>query len=245
MLLSPRSCPRRGDRCSTVTCPNPSEASDDDRRRRREALDESLCVRLVRHGLGRPGHRGDDRTRRADPQHGGDGRAGHGAGGAGRRYRDVTTRTSARGPIFGLDVPAAVWRPTPDLLADSRLAGLLRTTEDPDLETLQARAVASPAWFWGVAAQDLALDWQRGPDSILDASAGPEWARWWGGGAFNYADAIIGGRAARDPNGEAVAWEGEDGEVRRLSNAQLREAVIAAARMFAAEGVGPGDRVGI
>ncbi|HKG19714.1 MAG TPA: AMP-binding protein, partial [Candidatus Limnocylindrales bacterium] len=157
----------------------------------------------------------------------------------------MRTSPSARGPIFGLDVPAAVWRPTPDLLADSRLAGVLRTTENADVETLQARAVADPAWFWGVAAQDLALDWQRAPDSILDASAGPEWARWWGGGAFNYADAAIEGRAARDPNGEAVAWEGEDGEVRRLSNAQLREAVVAAARMFAAEGVRPGDRVGI
>jgi len=49
----------------------------------------------------------------------------------------------------------------------------------------------------------------------------------------------------RDPSGEAIAWEGEDGEVRRLTNAALLDYVVAAARMFGAAGVRSGDRVGI
>ena len=150
-----------------------------------------------------------------------------------------------RHPIFGCDVPEAVWRPTADLLADARLAALLRSTGMRDLEALQARAVDDPAWFWGAAVDDLGLDWQRRPSSVLDASDGPEWARWWIGGAFNYAEAATAARAARDPGGEAIAWEGEDGEIRRLTNAALRSQVEAAARMFEAEGVRPGDRVGI
>ena len=150
-----------------------------------------------------------------------------------------------RHPIFGRDVPEAVWRPTADLLADARLSGLLRSTGMRDLEALQARAVDDPAWFWGAAVDDLGFDWQRRPSSVLDASDGPEWARWWIGGAFNYAEAATAARAARDPDGEAVAWEGEDGEIRRLTNANLRAEVEAAARMFEMEGVRPGDRVGI
>ncbi|HEY7132695.1 MAG TPA: AMP-binding protein [Candidatus Limnocylindrales bacterium] len=148
-------------------------------------------------------------------------------------------------PIFGRDVPDAAWRPTPELLRDSRLATFVRATGEPDLEALQARAVADPAWFWGAAADDIGLAWQRRPDRILDLSNGPEWADWWLGGAFNHAVAAVEPRADRDPDGEAIAWEGEDGDVRRLTNAELRDAVEAAARMLRDEGVGPGDRVGI
>ena len=150
-----------------------------------------------------------------------------------------------RHPIFGRDVPEAAWRPTAELLADSRLAGLLRSTGITDLEALQARAVEDPAWFWAAAVDDLGLDWQRRPTSTLDVSDGPEWARWWGGGAFNYADAATRARAERDPDGEALAWEGEPGDVRTFTNAELRVAVLRAARMFRGLGVGRGDRVGI
>ena len=72
------------------------------------------------------------------------------------------------GPIFGRDVPDAAWRPTPELLADSRLAALLRATGSPDVESLQARAAADPAWFWGAAADDLGIAWQRPPAAVVD-----------------------------------------------------------------------------
>jgi acetyl-CoA synthetase len=152
---------------------------------------------------------------------------------------------AARAPIFGRDVPEAAWRPSPELLADSRLAVFLRSTGEADLEALQARAVDDPAWFWGAAADDLALDWQRRPTTVIDLADGPEWARWWIGGAFNYADAATRPRADRDPGGGALAWEGEPGDVRTFTNAELRTAVERAARAFRVLGVGPGDRVGI
>jgi acetyl-CoA synthetase len=151
----------------------------------------------------------------------------------------------APGPIFGRDVPDAVWRPSRALRSDARLARFLARTGEPDLEALQARAVADPGWFWGAAADDLDLGWQRQPDQVMDVSGGPEWTRWWRGGAFNHADASVEPRAARDPSGEAIGWEGEDGEFRRLTNAALRDHVVAAARMFRAADVRPGDRVGI
>jgi acetyl-CoA synthetase len=148
-------------------------------------------------------------------------------------------------PIFGRDVPDAAWRPTAALLTDSRLARFLRSTGEPNLETLHARAVADPAWFWGAAVDDLGFSWQRPRAEVMDSTGGPEWTRWWRGGAFNYAEAAVEPRAARDPDGEAIAWEGEDGEVRRLTNKELLNEVAAAARMFVAAGVRPGDRVGI
>ncbi len=148
-------------------------------------------------------------------------------------------------PIFGRDVPEAAWRPTPELLASSRLARFLRASGEPDLEALQAHATADPAWFWGAAAADLGFDWQRPFREVVDLSRGPEWSRWWIGGAFNYAAAAVDPRATKDPEGLALTWEGEDGEIRRLTNAELKRQVDRAAGMFANEGVKADDRVGI
>ena len=148
-------------------------------------------------------------------------------------------------PIFGRDGEDVAWRPTPDLLRDSHLARFLRDTGEPSLHALQARAVADPAWFWGAAAQDIGIAWDRPPTQVLDASRGPAWARWWTGGSLNYARAALDPRAARDPDADALAWEGEDGAVRRLTNADLGREVEAAVRHLRALGVRPGDRVGI
>jgi acetyl-CoA synthetase len=157
----------------------------------------------------------------------------------------VSRHGESSGPIFGRDVPDAAWRPTRELLAGSRLAGLLRASGATDLEALHARAVEDPAWFWGLAVDDLGLTWQRRATSVLDLADGPEWARWWAGGAFNYAEAATGPRAARDPDGAALAWEGEPGDVRTLTNAELRAAVERAAGAFRTLGVEAGDRVGV
>jgi acetyl-CoA synthetase len=148
-------------------------------------------------------------------------------------------------PIFGRDVPDAAWRPAADAAATTRLGRFIRATREPDLESLQRHAEQDPAWFWGAAADDLGLDWQRRPTRTLDTGGGVEWSRWWSGGSFNYASAAIDPRARRDPNGAALTWEGEDGNVRRFTNQQLKAEVDRAAAMLARLGVKEGDRVGI
>jgi len=139
----------------------------------------------------------------------------------------------------------AAWQPGEDLLRDSRLARFLRSVEMTDLDRLQARAVADPAWFWSAAVDDLALDWQRPAREVLDVSRGIPWPRWWTGGAFNWAAAAVAPRGDADDALAAVTWEGEDGEVRTLSRGELRAAVDRAAAALAANGVGEGTRVGI
>ncbi|MEA2609950.1 MAG: acetyl-CoA synthetase [Chloroflexota bacterium] len=148
-------------------------------------------------------------------------------------------------PTFGRDGDGVAWRPTPDLLRDSHLARFLRSTGEPSLDALQARAVLDPGWFWGAAADDLGIAWGRRPGTVLDASRGPAWARWWSGGELNYARAGLEPRLARNPAGPALSWEGEDGTIQELTNAELATAVETAARRLHAHGVVAGDRVGI
>ncbi|HEX5149665.1 MAG TPA: AMP-binding protein, partial [Candidatus Limnocylindrales bacterium] len=148
-------------------------------------------------------------------------------------------------PLFGRDAPDVAWRPDPGKAADAQLWRFLRSTGEPTLEALQARATADPGWFWAAAADDLGLAWGRRPTTILDATRGPERASWWLGGELNYVRAAIDPRVARDPDGGAVAWEGEDGMIRRLSNRELADEVESAVGRLRALGVGAGDRVGI
>lgn len=149
------------------------------------------------------------------------------------------------GPIFGTDTDAAAWRPSPAYLQRSRLRRFLAGVGCADLEELQARAVSDPAWFWEAAAADIGVVFDPEPSTILDTSRGIEWARWFGGAGFNYVRMAVDEPAVARPDETALVWEGEDGEVRTFTRAQLRADVDRAARAIAALGVGYGDRVGI
>jgi acetyl-CoA synthetase len=151
----------------------------------------------------------------------------------------------AAGPRFGTDSPAAAWRPSPAYLERSRLRRFLTDVDCADLEDLQARAEADPAWFWSAAVADLGIRFDPEPEAMLDVSRGPEWAQWWVGAGFNYVAAAVDEPAAARADEVALVWEGEDGAVRRFSRGELRAEVDRAARALAALGVGRGDRVGI
>jgi acetyl-CoA synthetase len=149
------------------------------------------------------------------------------------------------GPLFGTDTDAAAWRPSAAYLRRSRLARFLRAHACDDLEALQARAVADPAWFWGAAVADIGVRFDPEPGTVLDTTRGIEWARWFSGAGFNYVRMAVDEPAAARPDEPALVWEAEDGEVRRFTRAQLRWAVDRAARAMASLGVDRGDRVGI
>jgi acetyl-CoA synthetase len=157
----------------------------------------------------------------------------------------VTRSNADEWPTFGRDGPDVAWRPDPAAAADARLARFLRSTGEPSLDALQARAVADPAWFWGAAADDIGVAWRRRPRAIADFSGGPAWTRWWIGGSFDWSWAAVEPRAEREPDGIAVTWEGEDGATRRLTNAELAAAVRAAVAQLGSSGIEAGDRVGV
>jgi len=148
-------------------------------------------------------------------------------------------------PIFGRDGADVAWRPDRAIVDGARLTRFLRSTGEASLETLQARAVADPGWFWGVATDDIAIPWTRRPREVVDLAGGPAWSRWWIGASFDWSRAAVEPRVVRDPDGVAIDWEGEDGSTRRLSNAELAAAVGKAEAQLRALGVGIGDRVGI
>ena len=148
-------------------------------------------------------------------------------------------------PVFGREAADVAWRPAADSNRSTRLGRWIELLRIGSLEALHARAVTDPSWFWDAAIDELGFPWQLRPSTILDLERGPEWARWFTNGRFNYATSAVDAPAASQPHTEAIAWEGEDGAVRRLSRAELGREVDRAAHAFAALGIVAGDRVGI
>ncbi|MCX4093637.1 acetate--CoA ligase [Nocardia sp. alder85J] len=108
---------------------------------------------------------------------------------------------------------------------------------------LYDRAAADREEFW--AEQAGRLHWHQPWTRVLDWDDAPV-ARWFTGGKLNVAYNCV-DRHVLDGHGDQVAirWEGEPGDSRDLTYAQLLAEVSQAANYFTELGLVPGDRVAI
>ena len=105
-----------------------------------------------------------------------------------------------------------------------------------------AAADADREAFW--AEQADRLHWNQTWDQVLDWQA--PFAKWFVGGKLNVAYNCV-DRHVEDGHGEQVAfhWEGEPGDTRTITYADLQSEVCKAANALTELGVGAGDRVAI
>ena len=97
--------------------------------------------------------------------------------------------------------------------------------------------------FWEKQAER--LSWDTKWSQVLDWSDAP-FAKWFVGGKLNVAYNCV-DRHVEAGNGDRVAiyWEGEPGDSRRITYAELQREVSKTANALAELGVGAGDRVAI
>ncbi len=112
-------------------------------------------------------------------------------------------------------------------------------------EELVARSVGDIAWFWDAVVQDLEISFLTPYERVLDTSAGWSGPRWFAGGTTNVAHQCVDVWADRTPDAVAVVWEGEDGDVRRVTYGELREQTDRLAHGLRSLGVRQRDTVGI
>ena len=141
---------------------------------------------------------------------------------------------------------AVVWTPTEEYVRRSRLRRFVERQGLPDHTVVRQWAVADPARYWDAVVRDLELEWSRPYDQVLDLSAGAPWAHWFPGGRFNYVHNALDRHAAGPRRNQlAVVWEGDDGEVRKLTYRELAVETNRLANALRDLGVRKGDRVGI
>ncbi len=109
---------------------------------------------------------------------------------------------------------------------------------------LYDEAAADHEGFWAAQARDR-ISWARDFETTLDWSEAPV-ATWFGGGTLNAAYNCV-DRHVEAGNGDRVAihFEGEPGDTRTITYADLQQEVCRAANALEALGVGKGDRVAI
>jgi acetyl-CoA synthetase len=97
--------------------------------------------------------------------------------------------------------------------------------------------------FWATQAGQ--LSWEKTWDQVLDWT-NPPFARWFVGGELNVAHNCV-DRHVEAGNGDRVAihWEGEPGDGRTITYAELRREVSKAANALLSLGLKAGDRVAI
>ncbi len=139
-------------------------------------------------------------------------------------------------PITSVLQEGRVFPPPPTFVANAHVKG------EEALQTLEHEAQENPERFWARAAED--VHWFKRWDRVLDWD-NPPFAKWFAGGrtnvSYNCLDRHLATRAARP----AIIWEGEPGEVRTLTYADLHQQVCRFANVLKRLGVAEGDRVGI
>ncbi|MGZ4133269.1 MAG: AMP-binding protein [Actinomycetota bacterium] len=138
-----------------------------------------------------------------------------------------------------------VWEPTEADVEQANVTRLMRAHGIETFAELAARSVADVAWFWDAVVRDLDIAFPTPYEQVVDLSRGPEWATWFTGGRTNLALQCLDRRAASQPDAPAVVWEGEDGEVRTATYAELRRLTDAVARALQAFGIHDGDTVAV
>ncbi len=136
---------------------------------------------------------------------------------------------------------------------DETLSNLLREDRTfpppPDLvehanvgSEVYAEADADRLGFWAATAER--LDWAKRSERVLDWD--PPFARWFPGGQLNVTHNCL-DRHVQAGHGDQVAylWEGEPGDTRTITYAELLTEVCKTANALLELGVRPGDRVAI
>jgi acetyl-CoA synthetase len=142
-------------------------------------------------------------------------------------------------------VSEIVWRPSEEDIERANVTRLMRAHGIGSYDELVKRSQDDVEWFWDAVVKDLGIEFFQNYTAVVDQSKGVPWATWFTGGRVNLAHNCVDRWAHASPEKVAVLWEGEEGTVRAVSYAELREMADRLAHGLRSLGVGDGDTVGI
>ncbi len=145
---------------------------------------------------------------------------------------------------FGGDI---VWRPTAAHIENSNLQRFMTQHGIGSFDELMSRSTADVGWFTEAVIAFLGIEFKRPFTHPIDLSNGIQRPVWCVDGEMNIATNCV-DKWADNPNtcnNPAMIWEGEEGETRTFSYAQLAAEVNRCANALRSLGLGKGDGIGL
>ena len=146
------------------------------------------------------------------------------------------------------DVPEVLWKPHPDQVDRSRLAGFRRWLKAergldlPDYDSLWQWSVGELESFWESVARFFDVAFHDQATTVLPRRTMPG-AQWFPGATLNYAEHALRADEGKSDSDVAVVFCREDGLTEELTYGELRAQVAAVRAGLADLGVRRGDRV--
>lgn len=142
---------------------------------------------------------------------------------------------------------SVVWQPTPEYVEGSNLWRFMQAHGIRDYSELLRRSEEDIRWFWDAFIRFAGFEFYEPYREVLDLSGGLPWPKWFVGGKINIAHNFVDKWAANPETAArpALIWEGEDGETRTYTFAELNREANRFANTLQALGVQKGDRVAL
>ncbi|MGH9914528.1 MAG: AMP-binding protein, partial [Pyrinomonadaceae bacterium] len=147
-----------------------------------------------------------------------------------------------------------VWSPDERVINHARLTEFMSQFMSKggidSFDALYRRSIEDISWFTEEVIKFLGVSFDPPYSKILDTSQGVEWAKWCIDGGLNISEVcvdkhLVGDSLKVEHEKVAIIWEGEEGEIREFSYAQLHTEVEYCAAGLRSFGIGMGDTIGI
>jgi len=136
-----------------------------------------------------------------------------------------------------------IWKPTEEYIKGSNVKRFMNKHGIKTYDELITRSTSDIEWFWDAVCKDLNFSWQKPYTNVLDTSKGIPWAKWFSDGKINITFNCV--DRHKNKNKIAFIWEGEDGQVVKMSYAELFKSVVRISSGLTQLGIKKGDVVGL
>ena len=136
-----------------------------------------------------------------------------------------------------------VFYPPEELVGQSNIKQFLDKHGIKDEDELRKMALEDVEWFWSEMAKEVGIEWFEEPKKVLEWD--PPYVKWFVGAKYNIVHDAVDKQAKLRKNKVAYIWEGENGDVRKITYGELYREVNKLANALKELGVKKGDRVAI
>jgi acetyl-CoA synthetase len=136
-----------------------------------------------------------------------------------------------------------IWEPTRQFIENTNVWRFMQSLGFDDPSAFLAWSREHNEEFWQTLVRAMDVEWFAPYSRVLDASAGPEWVKWFIDGKLNIAHNCLDRHASSGRT--AILWEAENGVTKAVSFGELAAQVNRLANGMRAAGLVEGDRVAL